>query len=451
MPWGVSLMKEVMWRVLAVLVAVCMAGLLLYHKFGDHIARLDWQAEQAKDAERPLQLLKNEPEKNGCADGCIYFGTDGPRAVLTLEQNVLRVHNLRTGEALSPPLKHDGFVFNHEFSPDGKRLLTCTISKHVAVWDLQSGKKVLTVEPENGLPLKSCFVDDGNRILMVVLDGKTSEGRRLICYVWNAQTGQLLSQVQHKDRFPDWNLSANGEFVLSTLRTTARVWATRTGEPVGPSLEPGKGWYWLSDIDHYVDGKPIFSNDNKRVVTLAQNAYGHLRIQLRDTATGKPVLPAWNYERGPTILKAVGFSPDGRQLATIIDGNEPMRFTVGEEKPTTALPPGEVTIWDTQSGQRLTTCRYEQRGGGSDLVFSQDGRRLAVTCVGSKPPSASVSLFDTATGSAIAPPFRFEKGLRKTAFSPDGTQLIVVGVDGYAGIWDAKMGREISRVQVSSR
>ncbi len=444
-------MKEVMWRVLAVLVAVSMAGLLLYHKFGDRIATLALQVEQAKEAERPLQQLKNEPEKNGCADGCIYFGTDGPRAVLTLDQNVLRVHNLRTGEALSSPLKHDGFVFNHEFSPDGKRLLTWTISKQVAVWDVQSGKKVLTVEPENGLPLKARFVDDGNSIMAVVLGDKTSEGRSLICYVWNAQTGQLVSRVQHKDRSPDWNLSADGEFVLSTSRTTARVWATRTGEPVGPSLEPGKGWHWLSDIEHYLDGKPIFSNDNKRVVTLEMNSYGHLRLQLRDVATGKTVLPAWNYERGPTILKAVGFSPDGRQLATVIDGNEPMRFRVGEERPTTALPPGEVTIWDTQSGQRLTTCRYEQRGGVSDLVFSPDGRRLAVSCVSGKPLSASVSLFDTATGSAITPPFRFEKGLRKTAFTPDGTQLIVVGVDGYAGIWDAKMGREISRVQVPPR
>lgn len=439
-------MKKVMYRFLGVAVPLGITVLIFFARFHDGIVQIYEHVEQAKDAEGRIQQLRNRTKKNGRTDGCIYFGTEGPLGVLDLDRNTLRVYNLRTGEALSPPLKHDqdGIVHIREFSPDGNRLLTWTISKmkQGAVWDLQSGNKVLTLKPEEDVPLCARFIEDGNRIMAVVLGDKTSEGRHLIYYVWSAETGELLSRVQHKDRAPNWSLSPNGAFVLSMSRRRAQVWVTSTGKAVGPSLEPIKGWDWLSDIDNYFYCRPTFSNDNKRVAMLERNGYGHLRIQLRDTATGKPISPAWNYEKGPTLLLAANFSADDHRLATIISGNEPLRFTVGEEKSSTTIPSGEVNIWDVQDGRLLTTCRYEG-GGVSDLLFSQDGSRLVVKCV------KSVSLFDTVSGYAITPPFKYEKGLTKTVFSPDGTQLILLGV-GFAGIWDAKTGKEVSTVQVSA-
>src|SRR5262249_20729040 len=64
----------------------------------------------------------------------VHFGPEGPRVVLCDNSNAqkrycARVYSLESGEPLTPPIYHDGWVSAATFSPDGKRVVTASKDK----------------------------------------------------------------------------------------------------------------------------------------------------------------------------------------------------------------------------------------------------------------------------------------------------------------------------------
>ncbi|HLN30628.1 MAG TPA: WD40 repeat domain-containing protein [Gemmataceae bacterium] len=455
-------MKKVMWGLLGLGVVICMAALRLYPSFEKARPAID----RLDNAEKALQeLTKHPPQPTGKdddskppvpvrkasynsvgADGCIYLGPDGSRVALVRDERQLdanldwkgesyaRVYDLKTGNALSACLKHDESIADCTFSPDGKRLLTLPSlldgKKMARVWDLETGKQVLTFKHREDV-VAGHFSPDGLKIVIAAVGDKTADGHQQVSYVWNARTGDLIKRIQHDALYTQAAFSPDGEYVLTIGRKAAQVWASRTGDPVGLLLKPSEG-YWFSGA--WMGKAQRFSRDSKQVVTIEENSFGQNKVQLHEVATGDPAGACINLEANPVSLTALGISSDGRHLATASQG-------------------GGVTIWDVQSGKALATCRHDG-GGVLSVVFSPDGKRLAVTF------SETVQIWDSATGKTIATqPFRFShkwegktaasKWLMKTAFSPDGGQLILVDAAGYAGVWNAQTGKEITRVQVS--
>ena len=56
------------------------------------------------------------------------------------KQYFARVYDQATGQALTPPLKHEGTVIHALFSPDGQRVLTFSDDKTARLWDAATGK-----------------------------------------------------------------------------------------------------------------------------------------------------------------------------------------------------------------------------------------------------------------------------------------------------------------------
>jgi hypothetical protein len=68
------------------------------------------------------------------------FSPDGRRVVTISEDRTARVWDAATGQALTPPLRHDGLVSRAMFSPNSRRLVTISGEKMARVWDAEAGK-----------------------------------------------------------------------------------------------------------------------------------------------------------------------------------------------------------------------------------------------------------------------------------------------------------------------
>jgi DNA-binding SARP family transcriptional activator/WD40 repeat protein len=134
-----------------------------------------------------------------------------------------------------------------------------------------------------------------------------------------------------------------------------------------------------------------------------------------------------------TGFPTVDASPDGRRLAT-----------TASEQPT------DVVVFDAETGEptvTLTAPLDPSRGEEvSDLAFSPDGRRVAVSyLVTDGGVTPAVVVWDAETGAEVArlmgPPGQPGQYVSPT-FSPDGRSVAAVSFDDRVVVWDVASGSE---------
>jgi WD40 repeat protein len=122
-------------------------------------------------------------------------------------------------------------------------------------------------------------------------------------------------------------------------------------------------------------------------------------------------------------VNSVAFSPDGKRVAISSDGRG------GPPVP----GPGEVKVWDAQTGQELLTIK----GGGWHGAYSPDGKRLASACFDN-----TVKVWDAQTGQELLSLKGHTSMITSVVFGPDGKRLATSsGME--VKVWDAQTGREV--------
>lgn len=271
----------------------------------------------------------------------LAYSADGTRLAITSSGTAKILDALTGKELLTFSGGHTQSIKSVAFSPDGSRLATSSTDQTVKVWDLATGKQLLSLStPTFAFPagLRVAFSPDGQRIAAASSENSAR--------VWDVATGkELLALRGHTQPVVGATYSPDGSRIATPcLDGTAKVWDAATGKEL-LTLSGHKAGLWVVS----------FSPDGKRIATASQDG----TAKVWDAATGQLLLTLSGHLGN--VFDAV-FSPDSTRLAT-------------------ASMDGTIKLWDVSTG----SSRSEQpltffNPSGYYFIavaFAPDGKRLA--------------------------------------------------------------------------
>jgi WD40 repeat protein len=308
-------------------------------------------------------------------------------------------------------LRHESDVRCAVFSPDGRRIASCSLDGPIKIWDAQTGQELRSLRAHEKGTHSVAFSPDGHLLATGGGDGTVGPPRGTV-KVWDAKTGQLRRTLEERSRpvlqvafSPDGQRLASVSWVRKSdempPRGEMKIWDVTTGKLL------------LTVPGH--EGRMVcvaFSPDGKRLATGSPDT----TVKIWDAQTGEELRTFRGHSQQ---VHCVAFSRDGRLLAS--GGGGPFDF-LGET---------ELKVWDGETGQELCTLR-EHLGAVRGVAFSPDGRRLA-----SAGMDRTVKLWDVATGHEVLTLRDHLDLVNSVAFSPDGHRLVSASVDGNVRVWDA--------------
>jgi WD40 repeat protein len=298
------------------------------------------------------------------------------------------------------------------FSPDGQRVASLDRGGLVKVWGPSTRQTFASWQLNGDNIDAAAFSPDLRRLAWVSTYHRDPEMLKTI-QVWDLETGKrLLSLKGHPSQFiSSMAFSPDGQCLASSCTTSEQ----------DRSIEQVKLWDMTTGKERRTIGAGpedrqvhclAFSPDGKRLATGGYCA-SDPAVRIWDVASGK-VLAALGVDRN---VLAVAYSPDGKRL--------------------TASCGATLRAWDLASGKEV----YTLPGGGSQLVFSPNGRRLA-----SNGPGAGIVIWDAGSGAELV---RLRGPSRCLAFSPDNKRLAAdysqpaPHAAQWIKIWDPRVNPEV--------
>ena len=309
------------------------------------------------------------------------FSPDRKLYALGDTANVVAVRDMETRKRLQTLQGHTGEISALAFSPDGKTLATASGAEDdpVRLWDVATGKELRALR----------WAKKG---------GPKGEGRAFVKRVTSVEfspDGRLLAVAGNVVTYP----REEPHRVDPVFAGTVHLWDVAAGK-LAQTLTGG-----TTDIGH-----ASFSPDGKLVVSgSGDDDRAKAGVKVWDAATGKLVRTlAQSYEYQDAV--SVRVSPDGRFVA--------------------AADTQSGALWDLNSGAML-----RELDAGGHLAFSPEGKYLANG-------ASSSFLWDVATGEKLRTLGGYSGAPNALAFADGGRTLLIGGWDNRFRVWDAATGQE---------
>jgi WD40 repeat protein/DNA-binding SARP family transcriptional activator len=323
------------------------------------------------------------------------------------------------------------------FSPNGEQLMTGDMAMTaVKIWDASTtGAGELATLSGGAVD----FTADGRQLVVGHPDGTAS--------ISDVETGDQLATIGPGDaRDLGWlDVSPDGQLLATADGGSGPVdvWDASTGEhrfAISPGGDLSSGLEWSPQSD---------------VLAIAANRDDRGQVVIVDRA-GAEV--ARLVEAAGQRVESLGFSPDGRLLATsrvAIDRFDPAELKTmiwdwsrgkvvreiatfsdrlafdptGSRIATSRAVEGTADVWDAQTGDRVATLVAPAEIG--DVAYSPDGKLVATGHA-----DGTVRLWDPTTGAE-----RLVLGgdgvgrIARVVFGSDGSTLASMGDDGVVRVW----------------
>lgn len=320
------------------------------------------------------------------------------------------------------------------FSPDGVRLATAGVQR-VSVWEVASG--ILVAEMKEPIPgrLMSLVYGTNQRVAAIGTDCAGCGDSYQMLKIWNATTGQVLTQVN--DIYPR---SQN----LSTGRDGRQLlfWngdALEVRDLVSDTV--------VAVYEHFLPNAIIGEGSAKAFAFLAEEADRYFRLEangrltpvlekefcagLRRTATyglcvTGPTVVIFDLASGAILhrvetaysIAAVSLSADGQKLAVI--------------------QLGAVAVWDVARHAEIKQFAFDRLTRFALLNPTTVGEPEYLIATGN--PHGQIKIQNLLTGEVVHVLQADEAAIESLAASPDNRTLAALSRDGIARLWDVTQG-----------
>ncbi|MBI4559468.1 MAG: protein kinase [Candidatus Hydrogenedentes bacterium] len=239
------------------------------------------------------------------------------------------------------------------------------------------------------------------------------------CKLWDLATNREIRTLNGKNG-PAWAVaySRDGKR-LATISgagkdTVVTFWDADTGQAIRSLNQLGKSpicalpWGWSAD---------------GRLFLIADGTTGN--VSVADATTGEGVRTIQCYEKR---IVSVAFSGQCDRIITI--GND---GTAG------GIAGPSAKVWETATGKLLATLEG-QNASAPYAQFSPDDRWIAVNCDGGSGRGNYARVCDASNYAQVAELHGHSADITDIKFSPTRQQIITVGKDGIANLWETASG-----------
>ncbi len=159
---------------------------------------------------------------------------DGAREAVSFDGFTVQVRDAKTAASIGPVLAPGGMITSATFDPAGARLLLTTAHGQGKIWDVATGKLLVSVAHASPI-LCGNFSPDGRLIATGSSDNRGA--------VWDAWTGEPRTRLMnHEGSIYRVEFSPDSHcLVTDSENGIARMWCAVTGERLSPPLDPD-GW-----------------------------------------------------------------------------------------------------------------------------------------------------------------------------------------------------------------
>ncbi|MGE0883454.1 MAG: AAA-like domain-containing protein [Blastocatellales bacterium] len=406
-------------------------------------------------ANSELKSISNSDDAASTSDfveSSVAFFPDNSRLATCGFDSMVKIWDILTGKRIMTLSGHQGNVWSIAISPDGRTLASSGEDNFVKVWDATNGAETVTLTGHLSSVYAVTFSPDGKTIATASKDKSVR--------IWDVRSGKNLLTLPH----PEWVVSVAFSPDGKLLATGSVDYLTRLWDPeTGRELLSLKGQ--LDPIFSMVfspDGKYLATGAGNTTVCLWDLASINLE-RLHRTAT-LTLLPR-KVIRTPGAVLTLAFSPDGASLAVggsdrivriysaptleLLNefkghgiGIDSVAFSNNGRILASSGKDGVIKLWDTATKQEQFVISHPESNAVFSMAFSPDNRSLITSRW-----LGEVKIWDLSTMTVTKIFGDSGSGVIALSISPDGKRIATANNDGGATVWDASTGKLLNTMR----